>query len=231
MKRNIKVGLAVAGITTALVVSGTTGAVAAKMITGAQIKDGTISRADLSDNINNKLDKTGEQGEQGEQGPAGPAGPKGDKGDKGEPGADSTVPGPTGATGAQGPQGPQGPKGADGLTGAFYAVAYYNAGDTNPGAIATVACSATSQDYTALAGGVQILGLDAGANARNTPVSSSFPGRMDWDTNAPKANRLDGWIVQFGGHDSDPAPEKVKVWALCVPGTDVPVTPTFSQVG
>ena len=26
-----------------------------------------------------------------------------------------------------------------------------------------------------------------GANSRNTPVSSSFPGRMDWDTNTPKA--------------------------------------------
>ena len=68
---------------------------------------------------------------------------------------------------------------------------------------------------------MQVLGLDGGAN---TPVSSSFPGRMDWETNKPKADRLDGWIVQFGGNAgavSDEAPEKVKVWALCVPGTDI----------
>jgi hypothetical protein len=119
------------------------------------------------------------------------------------------------------------------LSGAFYATAYYNVGDTNAGAIATVACDDESQDFTAIAGGVQVLGLDAGANSRNTPVSSSFPGRMDWSTNAPKLNRLDGWIVQFGGNAgevSDKAPEKVKVWALCVPGTSIPVKETFKQV-
>jgi hypothetical protein len=131
-------------------------------------------------------------------------------------------------------KGKDGKDGKDGLAGAFYATAYYNAGDTNAGAIATVACDATSTAFTAIAGGVQVTGLDAGANARNTPVSSSFPGRMDWDTNTPKANRLDGWIVQFGGNagaTSDKDPQKVKVWALCVPNTSIPVRQTFSQVG
>ena len=81
---------------------------------------------------------------------------------------------------------------------------------------------------------MQVLGLDAGGNSRNTPVSSSFPGRMDWNTNAPKPSRLDGWIVQFGGNAGatpDKAPEKVKVWALCVPGASIPVNQTFQQVG
>jgi|1185.fasta_scaffold150557_2 hypothetical protein len=130
--------------------------------------------------------------------------------------------------------GKDGKDGKDGLAGAFYATAYYNAGDTNAGAIATVACDPTSTAFTAIAGGVQVTGLDAGANARNTPVSSSFPGRMDWNTNTPRADRLDGWIVQFGGNAgaaSDKAPEKVKVWALCVPNTNIPVHQTFSQVG
>ncbi len=84
-----------------------------------------------------------------------------------------------------GATGDQGPKGDSGLEGAFYAVAYYNAGDTNAGAIATVACSTDSTDYVAVAGGVQTLGLDETANSHNTPVSSSFPGRMDWGTNSP----------------------------------------------
>jgi hypothetical protein len=115
---------------------------------------------------------------------------------------------------------------------AFYATAYYDVGDTNAGAIATVACDANSTNYTAISGGVQVLGLDAAANSRNTPVSSSFPGRMDWTTNAPKPNRLDGWIVQFGGNAgvvSDKAPEKVRVWALCVPSIDIQVRETWRQ--
>jgi hypothetical protein len=113
------------------------------------------------------------------------------------------------------------------MLGAYYAVAFYDVGDTNSGAIATVACSAITD--TAISGGVQILGLDATANARNTPVSSSFPGRMDWSTNTPKADRLDGWIVQFGGGSI--APEKVKVYALCVPSLTVPVVNTYTQSG
>ena len=116
------------------------------------------------------------------------------------------------------------PKPVAPLAGSYYSVAYYNAGDTNSGAIATVACKV--QTDVAISGGVQTLGLDADANSRNTPVSSSFPGRMDWTTNAPKANRTDGWIVQFGGGVT---PEKVKVWALCVPGAKVPVVQTYSE--
>ena len=122
----------------------------------------------------------------------------------------------------------------DAGTGAFYATAFYNAGNTNAGAIASVACDAAKTDYVAISGGVQVLGLDEGANSRNTPVSSSFPGRMDWTTNAPRPGRLDGWIVQFGGNAgaiSDKAPEKINVWALCVPGASIPVNQTFQQVG
>ena len=168
----------------------------------SQVKNGAISYFDLSDNARQAL--------------------KGKKGDKG-------------ATGAQGSKGDKGDKGDSGLTGAFYATAFYNAGNTNEGAIATVACDAdpAKTNYVAISGGVQVLGLDAGANSRNTPVSSSFPGRMDWTTNTPKPNRLDGWIVQFGGNAGatpDKAPEKVKIWALCVPGASIPVNQTFQQV-
>jgi hypothetical protein len=202
----------------------TSGAIAAKqhlVTSSGQIKDGAISLADLSPAAAKAL--KGQKGATGAAGPHGLAGAQGPKGDMGTPGA----------TGAQGPKGD---KGENGLTGAFYATALYNAGDTNAGAIATVACNAdpAKQDYVAISGGVQVLGLDAGANGRNTPVSSSFPGRMDWSTNSPKPNRLDGWIVQFGGNagtTSDKSPEKVKVWALCVPGAGIPVTQTFQQVG
>lgn len=116
------------------------------------------------------------------------------------------------------------------LRGAYYSVASYDVGDTNAGAIATVACSSTTD--VAINGGVQVLGLGEGANSRNTPVSSSFPGRMDWSTNAPKPGRLDGWIVQFGGNagaTSDKDPLKTKIWALCVPGANIPVKQTYLE--
>lgn len=199
----------------AAVLAVTSGAFAANhyvITSSSQIKNGVISASDLSSAARKAL-----KGQKGPQGQKGDTGATGAQGLKGETGAD----------------GPKGDKGESGLTGAFYATAFYNAGNTNAGAIATVACHAAKTDYVAISGGVQVLGLDAGANSRNTPVSSSFPGRMDWATNAPKPGRLDGWIVQFGGNagaTSDKDPAKVKVWALCVPGASIPVNQTFQQV-
>jgi hypothetical protein len=78
----------------------TTGAFAAnKMLTGANIKNGSIEAVDLSKSAKAAL--KGQSGEKGDTGVAGAPGAKGDKGDKGE----------TGATGPQGPQGEQGPAG------------------------------------------------------------------------------------------------------------------------
>src|ERR1700758_3930570 len=70
----------------------------------------------------------------------------------------------------------------NGLAGAYYSVAKYDAGDTNGGAIATVACKQATD--VAISGGVQTLGVDGsqadphnnGLN-NNVPVSDSFPGR------------------------------------------------------
>jgi hypothetical protein len=198
-------------------------------IQSVDVKDGTLLTKDLSPAAVRSL--KGQRGLTGAQGPRGVAGATGAKGATGVAGATGTK-GATGVAGAPGAQGPKGDKGDAGLLNAFYATANYDLGDTNEGAIATVACDTESSAFTAIAGGVQVLGLDSAARSRNTPVSSSFPGRMDWSTNAPKANRLDGWIVQFGGNAGavpDKAPEKVKLWALCVPSTDIPVHETFVQ--
>jgi NADPH-dependent ferric siderophore reductase len=190
----------------------TSGAFAAKqyMITSSkQIKKGAVSLSDLSYHARQVL-----HGKPGATGPAGPAGLVGSQGPRGD----------TGATGAQGPKGDKGDTGATGdsyLDGAYYSVAYYDVGDTNGGAIATVACKA--QTDTAISGGVSI-----DDNAKTVPVGQSFPGRMDWSTNTPKPGRLDGWIIQFASQNQS-APAKVKVWALCVPGLHVPVNQTFTQ--
>jgi hypothetical protein len=184
-----------------IAVAGTATAAGTSLISGGQIKDGTIGLMDLSKKTKESLKgQRGPQGLEGKQGPQGEQGPKGDKGEKGD-------------------------KGDSYLAGAYYSVAYYNAGNTNAGAIATVACKTTAD--TAISGGVSIDDY-----TKNTPVSQSFPGRMDWTTNKPKPDRLDGWIIQFGGNAgpiSDKDPEKVKVWALCVPSLNVPVETTYVQ--
>jgi hypothetical protein len=159
----------------------------------------------------------------GARGPKGVAGPAGAPGKNGQDGAQGAA-GQNGHDGAQGPAGQNGQNGQKGdsyLTGAYYSVAYYDKGDTNGGAIATVACKAPTD--TAISGGVS-----TDDYTKTVPVGQSFPGRMDWSTNTPKANRLDGWIIQFATQNGS-APEKVKVWALCVPGLNVSASQTYTQ--
>ena len=106
--------------------------------------------------------------------------------------------------------------------GAVYRVENYQNGG---GGDATVACANTeakSQMYTAVAGGVQAghSGSEPGHTGANAfAVSASFPGRMDWSTGLPKPGRLDGWIILGNGQYTD----NLKVWALCVPTTSIPV--------
>lgn len=87
-----------------------------------------------------------------------------------------------------------------------------------------MACKA--QTDVAISGGVRTIGL--GTNG--VPVSSSFPGRMDFTTNTPIAGRTDGWIVQFGT-ETGAAPHTVDIYALCLPGASIPVDTTFTESG
>lgn len=209
--RNTKISAGLAATAVAVVALSPVGANAAKLITGKDIKDGSISAADLSNAVNKALDKRAQDGKDGETGPAGPAGAKGATGDDG-------ARGPQGLAGATGAPGAQGPVGPNGLSGAVYRVENYLNGG---GGSATVACAddpAVSQTYTAIAGGVQ--GSNTNAETDNGfKVTSSFPGRMDWDAGVPKADRLDGWIVFGNGVHTD----TLKVWALCVPTTSIAV--------
>jgi secreted trypsin-like serine protease len=113
--------------------------------------------------------------------------------------------------------------GKPGFAGAFYSVQTY-AETVGVGAIATAACDpgsdTSSQKYVAISGGVQDTdsSTDMTANNDQVAVAASYPGRMDWDTNTPKAGRLDGWIVQFGHVGSQD--NNLAVWALCVPSAD-----------
>ena len=115
--------MVVGAVVLALSAAGTAGAVADRLVTSADIKDGTIQRADLSRLVNKALQAKGEAGPTGPQGEAGPTGPQGEAGPTGPQGGVGAV-GPMGsrgaggADGATGPTGTAGPTGATGATGA-----------------------------------------------------------------------------------------------------------------
>jgi hypothetical protein len=208
-----------------MMLSLTGGAYAAVKITTSDIADNAVTHGKLAKNSvwNSNLGKGAVSLNNLNAGVQAALAKAGTNGTNGSDGSAGTT-GVTGATGAQGPKGAtgaQGPAGDSYLAGAYYSVAYYNVGDTNGGAIATVACK--SQDDTAISGGVS-----TDDYTKTVPVGQSFPGRMDWSKNAPFPNRLDGWIVQFASQNGS-APEKVKVYALCVPGLNLPVDQTYSE--
>lgn len=205
-------GLVVLAAASVLAVSAGSGAVAGSLLTGADIKDRSIEAQDLAaDSVNGgkitekavKLDhlskevsrKLTEAGADGATGPAGPAGPKGDAG----------------------PQGPMGEAGTDGLLGAKYRTLTYLNGGTGSATVACADNAAESQQYTAIAGGVQ--SGTTFTQADGFTMTSSFPGRMDWSTGTPLPDRLDGWIVLGNGEYT----ETLTVWALCVPNTTIEV--------
>ena len=122
MKDRYKAGIGVVVAAGLLVAGGTTGAVAAKLIDGDRIKDGTVSGKKLETNAvgsrelaPDSVGKTQIKGGVLES-------LKGEKGDPGEPGAageqgPAGATGPAGPAGAQGPAGPAGPAGSNGSNG------------------------------------------------------------------------------------------------------------------
>ena len=106
----------------ALGVSASASGTVRTLLTGRDIKDGSITSADIADGTLKLKDLSesarvalaGNAGSKGVQGEAGPIGPTGAPGSTGSAGAI----GPQGASGPQGPTGPQGPAGATGSQGA-----------------------------------------------------------------------------------------------------------------
>jgi Collagen triple helix repeat (20 copies) len=115
MKRTI---LALGVIALALALAGGAWAGKRYLITSSsQVKDGALTGADIKDHSLTLKDmSSGAKGafeppvSQGQRGPAGPRGPKGNAGATG-------AEGPQGATGSQGPQGAAGPQGQQGPAG------------------------------------------------------------------------------------------------------------------
>ncbi len=131
-KGRITPALIVAMLALGIALSGT--AVAAGLITSAQIKDGTIRLVDLHPQAKSGLE--------GDRGPAGAVGPRGATGSAGERGATGPQ-GPAGSAGAKGDTGLAGPAGPAGLAGATGAT-----GPTGPAGPAGAAAFGTSKTYS-----------------------------------------------------------------------------------
>lgn len=87
MKRRLTPSASLAVAILALVVAMSGSAVAASLITGKQIKDGTIQIKDISKRAQTKLATKASAGAPGPQGPTGPQGDAGAQGSKGDTGA------------------------------------------------------------------------------------------------------------------------------------------------
>ena len=113
---NVSPAMVVAFIAIVLAMTGSDLAARA-LITGADIKDGSISRVDLSSRTVRSLKgKRGPAGPAGRDGATGPQGPKGSTGSAGPSGAVGPA-GPRGDTGARGAQGDPGEQGDPGPPG------------------------------------------------------------------------------------------------------------------
>jgi len=105
--RRFTPALIVAMISLAVALSGTAVAGTAKLITGSQIANGTITLADIHSSAKSAL-----KGQRGATGAQGPVGAPGAQGPVGPLGAQGPV-GPQGAIGAKGEKGDKGDKGED----------------------------------------------------------------------------------------------------------------------
>jgi hypothetical protein len=163
-------------------------ATAAKLITGKQIKDGTITSKDLSKAVQAQLAK------------AGAAGPAGAAGAQGEPGA-------KGAAGEPGPAGPAGLSGVEVKT----MIQAVTSGGTGAG---TVACP---PGKVVLSGGVTVAGGGAGTSyvQRSAPTKVGFdkdgkPVVFSYPVDGQPAN---GW--EFQAVNQSGAARQLVGYAVC----------------
>src|SRR5215207_6648489 len=168
---------------------------AAVLITGKQVKDGSIAGRDVK-NRSLGMNKLSTSAVSSLAGQAGPQGPQGDKGDQGPVG-------PTGATGPKGETGPAGPQGAAGVPGPsgvsgwqyFVSDGVYIV-DDGPGS-AEVYCPLHKRP---LGGGLGRTG--------------AF--RTNMVTSAPKERKSDGalgWVVDVW--NEGPLPTTIYAWVIC----------------
>ena len=171
-------GVAVAAVALCVGAGGT--AVAAKMITGKDVRNSSLTGIDIRNKSLTKKDFRGSI--RGARGPQGLAG---------APGAAGAT-GPSGVTGSTGPTGNAGNTGATGATGAAGATSVVirqgsptNFSSAAPG-VATATCQ---QGERAVGGGVNVAGEPDNAPTGAAEIIESYPTSGDRRRNADAAGR------------------------------------------
>lgn len=165
---------------------------AAALITGKDVKDGSLRSADVKDrSLTGKDVKDGSLTRRDytgpvEEGPTGPTGPQGPPGPQGAEG----LPGTTGATGAQGATGPTGPQGL--------------AGVRNVTVVSSAPVSVTWQ--STVFWGVL---CPAGTKALSGGISGADGDVLE---TAPQDNGVGWWV---GVYNSWPQTHSYTAWVVC----------------
>lgn len=158
------------------VIASATPAVATKLITGRDIRNGSVTERDLDTKVRGKLRDRNAPGPQGERGPVGPQGTqgapgafvKGDKGDTGSQGLQGLTgaagaPGADGVDGAPGEKGDKGDPGRDGVSGLHYTAGVIESYVNEPGPYTLRATCPSgkkpiSGGYRIIQGDIQVVG-------------------------------------------------------------------------
>ena len=185
---------------------------AAVLITGKQVKDGSLSGRDIAnrsltgqdvrDRSLTPLDFNGSV-----QGPAGPQGPKGDRGQQGPAGAS----GPAGSQGLKGDRGEQGPAGASGPAGPAGRV-----GTQGPSGVSGWEYRIAARDVPGdFARAVQV-DCPAGKKPLGGGASTTHPGIARVHETAPattSSGQATGWRVVVGNELDITL--TAYVWVIC----------------
>ena len=176
---------------------------AAALITGQQIKDGTVASRDVKNNSLTARDVREGSLSRADFGPLpqGPRGPQGAAGPSGAPGPAGPA-GPTGPAGATGPTGPDGDRGPRGPQGVGNLVYGTNGVYVPAGKVLTWRASCPAPGTKALGGGVGT----TGSASRSIWVRASFA-----------ATDGTGWIVSVqNGLTVD---RQQYAWVACAPAS------------
>jgi hypothetical protein len=206
VKRRPSPALVVAIVALFVAFSGT--ATAALVMTGKQIKDGTITSKDLRNRTlgTNKLSKKAVSSLKGQRGPAGAQGPRGEAGVQG-------VQGPKGDTGAIGPQGPKGDTGVAHVTTRTAGIAFTANGGFGEYKDGAAMCQAGE---TVVGGGYRLGDHQSmGVGSGFVPVFAAVQSRPANASGEPALNGQEprGWYVEAQkGTDTDGS---VAITVLC----------------
>ena len=204
-----------------LAISGGASAGAHSLLTGKDIRNGSIAERDLSASVRHKLAQrplqgaqgpqgatgaTGDTGPKGAQGVPGEAGPRGSQGEPGPRGAQGLPgeAGPTGPVGPQGPKGdtgPQGPAGVNRTTEATDKLIHVSAQGTDS---VTVECPGTDK---AVSGEYWI----TPGNATNVDVLESHR------TGDSDADAAGAWFFKIRTDATPTNPTDLRVNVICIP--------------